>query len=208
MSNNAIFDLLASAQGGGAIDNIASRFGLSGDQAQSAIQALLPALGAGVEREQQSGSIGDLLGTLRPDTADRVLEDSRALESEETVEQGNNLLGTLFGSRDVSRRVAADASARSGVDDSILKQLLPVLATMVVSRMAQADPDHDANPERGGGLGDIGNLGGLGGLLGSLAGGQSSSGGGLSSILGALTQQNQQDSIADDILGLINSRGR
>ncbi len=208
MSNNAIFDLLASAQGGGAIDNIASRFGLSGDQAQSAIQALLPALGAGVEREQQSGSIGDLLGTLRPDTADRVLEDSRALESEETVEQGNNLLGTLFGSRDVSRRVAADASARSGVDDSILKQLLPVLATMVVSRMAQADPDHDANPERGGGLGDIGNLGGLGGLLGSLAGGQSSSDGGLSSILGALTQQNQQDSIADDILGLINSRGR
>jgi len=208
MSNNAIFDLLASAQGGGAIDNIASRFGLSGDQAQSAIQALLPALGAGVEREQQSGSIGDLLGTLRPDTADRVLEDSRALESEETVEQGNNLLGTLFGSRDVSRRVAADASARSGVDDSILKQLLPVLATMVVSRMAQADPDHDANPERGGGLGDLGNLGGLGGLLGSLTGGQSSSGGGLSSILGALTQQNQQDSIADDILGLINSRGR
>jgi len=41
-----------------------------------------------------------------------------------------------------------------------------------------------------------------------LTGGQSSSGGGLSSILGALTQQNQQDSIADDILGLINSRGR
>lgn len=209
MSNNAIFDLLASAQGGGAIDNIASRFGLSGEQAQSAVRALLPALGAGVEREQQSGSIGDLLGRLRPEMADRVLDEQSALEADETVEQGNELLGSLFGSRDVSRRVAADASARSGVDDSILKQLLPVLATMVVSRMAQADPDHDANPERGGGLGDLGNLGGLGGLLGSLAGGQSSSGGGgLSSILGALTQQNQQDSIADDILGLINSRGR
>lgn len=200
MSNNAIFDLLASAQGGSAINNIASRFGLSESQAQSAVQALLPALGAGVERESQGGGIGALLTQLRPETADRVLENEDALTDESTVSEGNNLLGELFGSRDVSRRVAADASARTGVDDSILRQLLPVVATMVVSRMAQADPNHEARPPQSG-------FGGLTGILGSLAG-NSQQGGGLAGMLGALTQQDSGDGIADDILDMINRRGR
>ncbi|MEE2567573.1 DUF937 domain-containing protein [Hyphobacterium marinum] len=201
MNNSAILDMLASAQGGSAISNIASRFGLDEGQARSAVEALLPALGAGVEREQRAGGLSSLLGQLQPETADRVLETEDALADETTVEQGNTLLGELFGSREVSRRVAADASARTGVDDGILKQLLPVIATMVVSRMAQADPDHGARPAQS-------SFGGLTGMLGSLAGGSGNQGGGLAGILGALGQQGGQDGIADDILGLINRRGR
>lgn len=202
MNSSAIFDMLASAQGGSAINNIASRFGLDEGQARSAVEALLPALGAGVEREQRTGSISSLLGQLQPETADRVLESEDALADDTTVEQGNSLLGELFGSREVSRRVAADASARTGVDDGILKQLLPVVATMVVSRMAQADPDHGARPAQSG-------FGGIGGMLGALTGGNNSSrGGGLTGLLGALGQQGGQDGIADDILDLINRRGR
>ncbi len=43
-------DILQSAQGGQAIDNIAQRFGLSPEQAQAAVQALIPAISAGLTK--------------------------------------------------------------------------------------------------------------------------------------------------------------
>ena len=44
---------------------------------------------------------------------------------------GNQILGHIFGSKDTSRDVATQASQESGVDPSILKKLLPILAGAV-----------------------------------------------------------------------------
>jgi hypothetical protein len=45
--------------------------------------------------------------------------------------QGNALLGTLFGSEDVSRAVAQGAAQQSGLDPALLKKMLPMLAMAV-----------------------------------------------------------------------------
>ncbi|WP_417497665.1 DUF937 domain-containing protein [Maricaulis sp.] len=210
MSTRDLLGMLAQAQGGQAIGNIASRFGLSETQAQSAVQALLPALSAGVRRESSAGGLDTLLQGLQPATAQRALEDSSALEDSATVEQGNALLGQLFGSRDVSRRVAADASDRTGVDAGVLRQLLPLVATMLVGGAAQNAAPQAAAPQvsPGGGM--------FGQLLGAVAGGSLGSGsasagaGGLGGMFGALTGalDDEGDGVADDILDMINQRGR
>lgn len=44
---------------------------------------------------------------------------------------GNQILGQIFGSKDTSRDVATQASQSSGVDTSVLKKLLPILAGAV-----------------------------------------------------------------------------
>jgi hypothetical protein len=44
---------------------------------------------------------------------------------------GNQILGQIFGSKDTSRDVASQASQQSGVDPSILKKLLPIVAGAV-----------------------------------------------------------------------------
>lgn len=44
---------------------------------------------------------------------------------------GNQILGHIFGSKDASRDVATQASQQSGVDTSVLKKLLPILAGAV-----------------------------------------------------------------------------
>ena len=44
---------------------------------------------------------------------------------------GNEILGHIFGSKDTSRDVATQASQQSGVDPSVLKKLLPILAGAV-----------------------------------------------------------------------------
>lgn len=79
---------------------------------------------------------------------------------------GNQILGQIFGSKDASRDVAAQASQQSGVDTSVLKKLLPIIAGAVAMhyithRGGQAAPAGETPAGGGGILGSI--LGGLGG---------------------------------------------
>jgi len=50
------------------------------------------------------------------------------------------VLGSIFGSKDVSRAVAQNAASRSGLDAGLLKKMLPMLAMMVAGFMAKGAP--------------------------------------------------------------------
>jgi len=96
------------------------------------------------------------------------------------VEHGNDVLAQIFGSKDVSRSVAQNAAAQTGLDPSLLKKMLPLLAMVVTGLMARQGGAAPAAPAGGGGgLGDL-----LGGALGG--GGGSGAGGGLGDLLGGL----------------------
>jgi hypothetical protein len=112
------------------------------------------------------------------------------------VDRGDDVLGQIFGSKDVSRTVAQNAALQSGLDASLLKKMLPMLAMLVTGYMAKqrsgASPAQ-ASPT-GGGLGDL-----LGGMLGGQASGagrtMSGSGGGLGSMLDLNGDGNPLDDI-------------
>jgi hypothetical protein len=111
------------------------------------------------------------------------------------VGRGNDVLGQIFGSPDVSRTVARNAAATSGLDPALLKKMLPLLAMLVAGFMAKQSGGQPAAPA-GGGLGD---LGGLGGLLGGLLGqGSASQAGGLAGML----DLNGDGNPLDDIMGM------
>ena len=60
-----------------------------------------------------------------------------------SVNRGNDVLGQIFGSKDVSRTVAQNAATRTGLDPSLVKKMLPMLAMLVAGYMAKqsrADP--------------------------------------------------------------------
>ncbi len=72
------------------------------------------------------------------------------------MDKGNQILGQLFGSKDGSRAIAASAAAQSGLQPSLLKKMLPILAMIAAGYvMKQASQGQ-------GGLGEA-----LGGILGS-----------------------------------------
>ena len=74
------------------------------------------------------------------------------------IGKGNEILGQIFGSKDGSRAVAAQASAQSGVEPSLLKKMLPILAMVAAGYiMKQAGKGKGG----GGGLADA-----IGGMLG------------------------------------------
>ena len=107
---------------------------------------------------------------------DRYIDKPELLASEETRNDGNNILGHIFGSKDVSRNVAAAASKDTGIDASLIKKALPLLAALAMGAMSKKT---SGGKELGssiskGGLGPLGDLlnmgskssGGLGGILG------------------------------------------
>lgn len=101
-----LLDAIVDAQGGDTVSLLGSHFGLQGSQTKSA-------LGKG--------------------NHSRYLDDSSTLTDPDTVKDGNGILGHLLGSKDVSRRVARQASQKTGLGEGILKKMLPLVASMAMS---------------------------------------------------------------------------
>jgi hypothetical protein len=140
------------------IGALGARFGLSPEQTRTAIGSLMPAIAGGFQKKAETGNLGHLAaasGIDHPDT-----------------DAGNNILGQIFGSKDVSRQVACQAAEESGISSTAIKALLPIAAAMIAKHMA-GSMGGGAGPG-GAGLGGVlgqvlaggGGIGGLGGMLG------------------------------------------
>lgn len=130
---SSLFDMLTSAQNGQAIQQMARQFGLSQQQVEAALEALLPAFSQGLKRNASNPyDLGSFLQALASGQHAKYFEDATNAFSPQGVSEGNGILGHLFGSKDLSRAVAAQASQMTGIGQEILKQMLPALATMIM----------------------------------------------------------------------------
>ena len=199
----------------GGLQAMARELGVSESQAASGAEALLPAILGGFKKQAQaqpSGleGLGGLLGQLG---GGGLLDDVLAPQPT-NVERGNDVLGQIFGSRDVSRAVAQNASSQTGLDTSLLKQMLPMLAMVVAGLMARqqgasasAQASEQPAPQSGDGLGD---------LLGSLLGGQAAGGGGAGAEgaggglggLASMLDLNRDGNPLDDIVQMVGKAMR
>jgi hypothetical protein len=198
-------DLLAQA---GGLSSIARELGISEQQAQAGAAALLPAILGGFGKQAQSPGAGGLGGLLGQLGGDGLLDDVQSPRPTD-IGRGNNVLGQIFGSKDVSRTVAQHAAAQSGLEPSLLRKMLPMLAMLAVGYMARrhgqaANANRQGNGHATTGTGTTptqgngGGLGGLGDILGGLLGGKGA-GGGLGGILGKLDADGNGNPL-DDIL--------
>src|SRR5512139_1894787 len=191
-----ITDILAQM---GGLQSMARELGINEDQATSGTTALIPAILGGFKKQAQSQPSGvEGLGSLLGQLGGGGLLDNVLSPQPTDVSRGNDVLGQIFGSRDVSRTVAQNAASQSGLDAGLLKKMLPMLAMLVAGYMAKQQRGGDAaQPSSAGGLG------GLGGLLGSLLGGQTAGNatpGGAAPGLASMLDLNGDGNPLDDIL--------
>jgi len=199
-------DILAQA---GGLQSVARDLGVSEDQAAAGAEALLPAILGGMKKQAQAQpagleGLGGLLGQLGGGgLLDQVLSPQPTDPS-----QGNQVLGQIFGSKDVSRAVADNAASQSGLDSGVLRKMLPLLAMMVTGLMAKQEGGVGQEPEGGGALGGLGGLiGSLGGMFGGSGAGApgaaGSSGVGAMGSLGSMLDMNGDGNALDDILRMV-----
>jgi hypothetical protein len=191
-----ITDVLAQM---GGLGSMAKELGVSESQVAAGAAALVPAILGGFKKQAQAQPTGlEGLGSLLGQLGGGGLLDNVLSPQATDVGRGNDVLGQIFGSKDVSRTVAQNAASSSGLDPALLRKMLPMLAMLVAGYMAkQGSGAGQASAPAGGGLG---------GLLGGLLGGQASAGaspgaagaGGLASML----DLNGDGNPLDDILGM------
>ena len=204
---NILQDLLGS-QGGDVVGQLASQFGISPDDAKKALSNLVPAVAGGIKKTAQSKTgLESLLSKVQSNQDLRQAADRPSvLEQQQTTQSGNDILGDIFGSKDVSRTVAGNTAQATGLDLGMLKKMLPLVAGLVMSQL------NNRSTSSGGGLGDLlGSLagaqkparsGGLGGLLGSLLGGGRAAQKRQSSGLESLLDFDGDGNIADEVLDM------
>jgi hypothetical protein len=185
----------------GGLQSVARELGVSESQATAGAAALIPAILGGFKKQAQPTGLEGLAGMLGGLGGGSLMDD--VLGPQPTnVARGNDVLGQIFGSPEVSRTVARNASAQTGLDPALLKKMLPMLAMLVAGFMAKQGGARAAEPPAGGG-GLGGGMGGdLGGLLGGLLGGGQGAGRSAQGGLASMLDLDGDGNPLDDILGM------
>lgn len=175
-----LVDLLLQSGGGDLLGQIAKKANTDKSGAEDLLKNLGSAMFGQVKGRVESGKhdstgLEDLISDSK--YADMLDTPSRHYNDKKMQDNGNDLLGYITGSREGSREVASQVSKKTGFDVSIIKNLLPMLAPLIIGSLGK---------------------GMVGGGGGSALAPSNNSGGGL---VGMLDFDND-GSIIDDVAGL------
>lgn len=172
-----LLETILNSQNGGAVKQLSKNFGLSGEDTLRALSQLVPALSRGVKSNiSNQNGLDSLMNALSGGRHEQYLDQPENVSRPESIQDGNNILGHILGSKDASRQVAHQAAANTGLDQGILKKMLPVVAAMAMGGLAKQS--------KSSGL--------LGGAAAAGAGG----------ILASMLDRDNDGSVVDDLFGM------
>lgn len=133
-----ITDLLFDKSNSNSISEFANNFGVNETQAKDAISSLAESLSVGLgQRTKKESGLGSLFDALNKGSHSRYLDEPSILGQQNTTNDGNDILGHIFGNKDVSRHVSKRASKKTGLSRTLLKKMLPVVASMVMASLGK-----------------------------------------------------------------------
>lgn len=134
-----ILDHLDGTQDGSqAVENIAKAFAIEPAAAKAAVSAIVPELSRAIERNTLNrGGIADMVAALGKADPARTLSAGADLASPAIQDQGIVFLEQIFGTKDKSRGVAARVARDTGLQDDLIKKMLPAVAAMTMAALAK-----------------------------------------------------------------------
>ena len=168
--------------------DIASKIGVDEAEVNKAVQLLVPVLVGGLSENAQDPEHASKIESAADSHAG--LLDGGVNVDQVDQNEGQQTIARIFGGNDTDQ-VASALAGGGGGNSALLKQLLPILAPIVLAyigkQLGQRAKPAKEEASSGGGLNDV-----LGSILGGMAGGNKS----LGTVLG-----NALGSKAGDILG-------
>ena len=153
-----LIDMFLKGQGGQNIDALSRQFNLSQQQTVAALEALMPAFSQGLQRNAADPmGFGAFVQALSSGQNVNYFDNPQAAFNPSGIADGNYVLGQLFGSKDLSRAIADHAASAAGVGAATLKQMLPVVASMMMGGLYKKSTGQFAAAGLGGGnvIGDL-----------------------------------------------------
>lgn len=128
-----LFEMMLRAQNGAAMDAMAKQFGLAQEQVAQALAALTPAFSSGLKRTATNPyDLSGLFSAMSSGNYGQYFEDLSKAFTPQGVADGNQVLQQLFGSKEVSKAIAAQAAQVTGIGQDILKSMLPAMADTIM----------------------------------------------------------------------------
>ena len=133
-----ILESLIGSQSSNVVSELARQLGVNESQASAAAGQLIPALTRGIKNNSSTdGGLSSLINALQKGNHHNYLDNTSMLGQNSTIQEGNSILGHIFGSKDVSRNVANYGAQQAGLSSSLMKKALPVLAPLVLSALSK-----------------------------------------------------------------------
>ncbi|MEN8259760.1 MAG: DUF937 domain-containing protein [Pseudomonadota bacterium] len=150
-----IFDMILKEIGGSGLAQVARKAGISEQDLTNVFSRLVPSVTQGIKNNASDpAGAQQLLNALENGNHQRYLDKPESLDQPETIEDGNAILGHIFGSKDISRSVAGQTANETGVDEGIVKKILPIVASVAMgalSKQASGSGLHAAQLQGGSG---------------------------------------------------------
>ena len=180
----SLLETIISAQGGNLVKQLANSNGVDPESTLNVLARLVPNLTQQIKSNtQQPSGLESLLKAVQSGNHQQYLDNERDPFSNDARQDGNAILGHLLGSKNRSRQIAAEVASETGVGDSLIKQMLPQIANLVMGAMG-------SQTRSGGALSDV---------LGMLGGGKQQQ---ATSLLTSFLDRDNDGSIIDDVMGM------
>lgn len=164
MSTSAVEEILGQLP----LPELAAQLGVDPQTVAQAAAAAIPSLIGGLQHNADQGGEQAIAGALAQHGSSNLLGSGSVDLNNVDTEDGAKIVQHIFG--DQSTQLAHAVGQRTGANGSLVNQLLPILAPIVLAYLAKRLTGSQSGGAGGGMLGSI-----LGGIL---------SGGGLGSVLG------------------------
>lgn len=130
------FDLMRQTQTSAGFDALTRQFQLSNDQSQKVMAAFMPAFAMGLQHAMASNDPGRFFQSMMSEGYQNFWRAAGHSFSAQAQQEGRRLLDQLFGSDEVSRRVAHQAADYAGISVDTMQQVLPLLAGILAGGLS------------------------------------------------------------------------
>ncbi len=133
-------DILLGSGNGALVNEVAKKAGLDEQSASELLKTLGSSMVGSVKGRVQSqrhdsDTLEDLIKNSR--YANVIDNPHDHLNDSSMVDNGNNILRHITGSKEASREIAAQVGQKTGINPSIIKSLLPMLAPFVIGALGK-----------------------------------------------------------------------
>ncbi|MCW2308098.1 DUF937 domain-containing protein [Rhodobium gokarnense] len=137
----SLINLFYDAQNGDAMENIARQYGLSMDNAERVVEAMLPAFSLGLKRNTANPlALAGFLQALRTGGHQRYFLDPMAAFAPTRRHEEDVILGHLLGSKEISRAVSDQVEQATGIATNVVRAMLPAVAAILMGGLAHEAP--------------------------------------------------------------------
>ena len=131
-------DLIGSELSSTAFNKLAEVLETTPGVARTVARQVAPAFLSGLQSQIRSpNGLMNLGKALERGDHQRYLRNPEILSDPDTTVDGNKILGHLFGSKDVSRKVAEQTAQQAGVESRAVKKSLPVIAGLIMGVLSK-----------------------------------------------------------------------